>query len=271
MPALCQSACGAACAPASLRSKPQPMLSTDKAWEKFGRQDPYFGVLAEQRFTAGHIGANKDDFFASGRSAVARLVKRHERHFGPLAQCRALDHGCGVGRLSLPLARKFDRVVGLDVSQAMLSEASANARDAGLTNVEFALADDGLSNAPGEFDFVISYMVLQHVRVRRGLRILSRLMAKVRPGGGFHFHFSIRTDPLRSRALWWASHHIPGVKIWQNVCAGRPWNAPAMQMNNYPLNRIAVLLARYGMAEFLVATERHADFLTLSVIGKRPA
>ena len=246
------------------------MLSTDKAWEKFGREEPYFGVLADERFTAGKIRDNRDDFFASGRWTVSRMTKRFEMHFGGLARERALDHGCGVGRLSLPLAELFDDVVALDISPSMLAEARANASRSGAANVRFAFADDALSEATGEFDFVNSYMTLQHIRVRRGLRILSRLLSKVRPGGGFHVHVSIRTDPLRSRALWWASHHIPGVKIWQNVCAGRRWNAPAMQMNNYPLNRIAVLLASHGIGEFLVSTEEHASFLTCSVMGRKP-
>lgn len=246
------------------------MLSTDKAWEKFGRDDPYFGVLAHEKFTAGQIEANRDEFFASGRAAVAQVVKRFERHFGPLKRGEALDHGCGVGRLTLPMAAVFTKVTGLDVSTSMLSEARSNAERAGRSNIEFALADDELTMAGGPYDFVQSYMVLQHVRVRRGLRLLSRLLDKVRPGGGFHVHLSIRTDRLRSRALWWASHHVPGVKIWQNVCAGRPWDAPAMQMNNYPLNRVLALLAAHGIAETLIATEMHANFITCSLIGRKP-
>ena len=247
------------------------MLSTDKAWEKFGRTDPYFGVLAHERFTAGQIEGNREEFFASGRGSIGHILARYEQHFGKLPRNGALDHGCGVGRLTLPLAGQFGEVVGLDVSPSMIAEAQANAARYDLRNVQFALADDQLSEAPGEFDFVNSLMVLQHIRVRRGLRILSRLLAKVRPGGGLHVHLSLRTDPLRSRALWWASHHIPGVKIWQNVCAGRRWNAPAMQMNNYPLSRIAVLLDAHGISDFLVSTEPHASFLTLSVMGRRPA
>jgi hypothetical protein len=43
-----------------------------------------------------------------------------------------------------------------------------------------------------------------------------------------------------------------------------------MQMNNYPLNRIAVLLASHGIGEFLVSTEEHASFLTCSVMGRKP-
>jgi 2-polyprenyl-3-methyl-5-hydroxy-6-metoxy-1,4-benzoquinol methylase len=246
------------------------MLRTDKAWEKFGREEPYFGVLAHQMFSTREIDKNRGKFFASGAGTIAQIIGRYEQHFGPLPRRSALDHGCGVGRLTIALAQQFARVVALDVSPSMLMEAKGNAEQFGLTNVDFGLADDQLSNAPDTFDFVISHMVLQHVRVRRGLRILSNLLARVQHGGGFHLHFSIRTDPLRSRALWWASHHIPGVKIFQNVCAGRQWNAPAMQMNNYPINGIVALLASRDIADFLVSTERHAEFLTVSVIGKVP-
>lgn len=246
------------------------MLSTDKAWEKFGRQAPYFGVLADEKFAADRIGENRDEFFATGRGFVARVLERYERHFGELPRARALDHGCGVGRLTFPLAEEFGSVVGLDISPSMLAEAEANAREFTAANVQFALADDQLSMANGEFDFVNSYITLQHIPVRRGLAILSQLIDKVRPGGGFHVHLSIRTDRKRSRALWWASHHIPGVKIWQNVMAGRAWNAPAMQMNNYPLAAVITQMAAQGVGEYLVTTERHDKFLTCSFLGRKP-
>jgi 2-polyprenyl-3-methyl-5-hydroxy-6-metoxy-1,4-benzoquinol methylase len=244
------------------------MLRTDAAWEKFGRAEPYFGVLADEKFTLEKLADYRDEFFASGEGAVAQIIDRCERLFGPVRRERVLDHGCGVGRLTLPLARQFAGVVALDISPSMLVEATQNAERFGLSNIRFELTDDLLSNAAGTFDIVNSHMVLQHVPVRRGLRILSRLLDKVADRGVFHVHFSTRTDGMRSRALWWASHHIPGVKLWQNICARRPWNAPAMQMNNYPLNRIAALLASRGVSEFLVSTEMHAEFLTLSIIGR---
>jgi hypothetical protein len=71
--------------------------------------------------------------------------------------------------------------------------------------------------------------------------------------------------------LWWASHHIPGVKVWQNVMAGRAWNAPAMQMNNYPLAAVITQMAAQGIGEYLVTTERHDKFLTCSFLGRKPA
>jgi SAM-dependent methyltransferase len=246
------------------------MLHTDAAWEKFGRDDPYFGVLAEDKFSRENIERNRGEFFSSGAGAAREIIERCEKHFGPLGRGRILDHGCGVGRLTFALAREFESVVAVDVSPSMLAEAAANAERFGAQNVTFAPVDATLSNASGEFDFVNSYMVLQHVPVRRGLRILGALLDKVRAGGGFHLHLSIRTDRLSSRALWWASHHIPGVKLWQNLCAGRRWNAPAMQMNNYPLNRMVELMSSRGATSFLVATEKHAEFLTISLFGKMP-
>lgn len=246
------------------------MISTDKAWEKFGKLDPYFGVLADERFASANIEENRDLFFATGRSSVAHILEQYRDHFGDLPRGSALDFGCGVGRLTFPLAEQFSSVLGLDIAPSMLAEARSNAKRLKVTNAQFALADDRLTNAPGEFDFVTSYIVLQHIPVRRGLPILSRLVGKVRRGGGFHLHISIRTDSLASRSLWWASHHIPGVKTWQNIFAGRTWNAPAMQMNNYSLNRIVVQLADQGISNLFLSTEHHAKFLTCSLLGKVP-
>jgi len=245
------------------------MLNTDKAWKRWGQLDPYFGVLADQRFARRNIDRHRDEFFVSGKECISHLLRRFESHFGELRRGRALDHGCGVGRLTLPLADHFSNVVALDVSPNMLAEAKANAARADLANAHFALADDDLSSATGEFDFVNSHMVLQHVPVRRGLPILFRLIDKVRPGGGFHLQFSYRTESLSRALLYWASANIPGVKLWQNVCAGRDWNAPAMQINNYPVDRVLTHLAVRDVTDLLVSTEHHGRFVLCSLLGRK--
>lgn len=247
------------------------MLDTDRHWKKWGRLDPYFAVLAHERFGAENIQDTHDEFLVTGRTFVADVLGRFELFFGAMPTGRALDHGCGVGRLSLPLSRFFPDVVAMDISPDMLAEARLNATRSGVDNVAFVLADDHLSNAPGQYDFVNSHMVLQHVPVRRGLPLLFRLIDKVRAGGGFHIHLSMRIDRWPLRLLYWASANIPGVKVWQNVCAGRPWNMPAMQMNNYPLHAILARLAAEGMTDLIVSAEPGPRFTSFSLIGRKPA
>ena len=247
------------------------MLNTDKAWRKWGRDDPYFGVLADQRFARERIADSRTAFFATGDDYVDGLLRSFEHHFGALPRGRALDHGCGVGRLTLPLARAFDTVVALDVSPDMLAEAVTNAADGGVANIRFAAADDALGAADGRFDFVNSHLVLQHVPVRRGMTIIDALVDRVAPGGGFHISVSHRTDRGARRLLYWASANIPGVKLWQNVCAGRGWNAPAMQMNHYPMGQIIARLGARGITSLMVTTHVEPRFVTCSLLGRAPA
>ncbi len=246
------------------------MLSTDKAWRRWGKEDPYYGVLAHDRFVRGQIDRHRDEFFASGHEFITDLLSRYEAHFGALERARVLDHGCGVGRLALPLASEFASVDALDISPDMLAEARANAQRAGAANIDFVLADDRLSRATGAYDFVNSLLVLQHVPVRRGLTMLFAMVDKVKPGGGFHIHLCCRTDRGPPRWLYWASANIPGVKIWQNICARRGWDAPAMQMNDYPLGRILSDLKRRGIADVLIETEQHDRLITCSLLGRTP-
>ena len=49
----------------------------------------------------------------------------------------AVDIGCGSGQVALELSPYFDRVVGIDVSEAMVEEAIKAKKARGVDNVEF--------------------------------------------------------------------------------------------------------------------------------------
>lgn len=77
----------------------------------------------------------------------------------PLFELTVLDIGTGAGRLALALARRCRRVVGIDRAPEPLAEARRRATAAGLTNVEFVVADA----EAGEYDVWTPDLVAAHL------------------------------------------------------------------------------------------------------------
>src|ERR1700731_2623676 len=101
-------------------------MMSDRQWEQWGKQNPYFGVYSEDRFSRDQLNDHLEEFFATGTKTVDVLLNRAKGYFGPLAMGRALEFGSGVGRMTIPLARRFGSVVGLDISSHVIAEATEN-------------------------------------------------------------------------------------------------------------------------------------------------
>jgi ubiquinone/menaquinone biosynthesis C-methylase UbiE len=71
---------------------------------------------------------------------------------------RLLDLGCGTGQLAIPLAKRFEQVIGMDPEPEMLAEAKVQARKAGVTTItwiEGGSADlEDMKAQPGTFRLV---------------------------------------------------------------------------------------------------------------------
>ena len=101
---------------------------TDKMWEKIGNQDPYFGVITDEKYrTMSLTEEKKKEFFQSGCDHIKFVLEKVRKHLDQYFKIsNALDFGCGVGRLTIPMAEIADHVVGIDVSGSMLREAVRN-------------------------------------------------------------------------------------------------------------------------------------------------
>jgi SAM-dependent methyltransferase len=140
-----------------------------------------------------YIGSVKDEeeFFLSGERDVRDLVDPYlsDAQFMPRDK-RMLELGCGVGRMTFPLANRFGTVEAIDISGEMIQRANELQARLGIANVRFQLGNGkDLRPYPDEsMDFAFSFIVFQHIPeisiILNYVREIGRVLKK---GGLFRF------------------------------------------------------------------------------------
>jgi SAM-dependent methyltransferase len=236
-------------------------------WERWGAVDPYFAVITEPCYHRERLdAASRKQFFTTGRHQVGKLLDAIEDCTGVKpAGARALDFGCGVGRLTLPLAERFEYVYGVDISTQMLREAQHNAEEHHIGNVRW-VETRSLPDLNRQYDLVISTIVFQHIPVREGERLFSALVDGLRPGGFGAISVTLGPGHPAARALRWARKSVPLAPNLVNVLFLRQnWSHPYMEVNAYSLNRLGVLLAEAGITQWHVRFGRARTWRKLSI------
>ncbi|HVW10854.1 MAG TPA: class I SAM-dependent methyltransferase, partial [Bryobacteraceae bacterium] len=122
-------------------------------WNARATEDAHYYVAFGRREQ------DDDEFFATAKDLVGELVSELKRlpPETPGKMRRALEIGCGPGRLLRPMSRYFDQIYGVDVSDAMVK--LAREKLAGVPNAfPYAIAGSDLKMFPdAHFDFVYSY------------------------------------------------------------------------------------------------------------------
>jgi ubiquinone/menaquinone biosynthesis C-methylase UbiE len=232
--------------------------NTDREWEKWGKNDPYFGVITYDKYNISNLtNDNKKEFFRSGYDYIDHVIKFIKKHIYPTYTVnKALDFGCGVGRLVIPLTEIADHVTGVDVSESMLNEAKKNCETISIHNVTFLKSDDNLSLLNGNYDLIISSMVFQHIPVKRGENIFKNLLAHLEIGGVCVVHFTY-ANPYKlkiRKIVRLIKNYIPFGKNIINVIKGRNFFAPVMQMNAYDINKLFFVMQKSNVYGF------HAEY-----------
>lgn len=218
-------------------------------WIRFGEVDPYFGVCASEKYHGTLTAESKEEFFQSGEEHVADLFD----HFANFHPNRTLDFGCGVGRLTVALAKRSGSVLGVDVSPGMLKQAKINC--AHLGNVELG------TSIHGKFDFVHSYIVFQHIPPNQGYALINQILSALLPGGRGALHVTFKS---KSFLYLMSRNKVADLAI--NLLRGRPINYPRMHMYEYSLNRVMTILYYQGCSQIFIdigrmERTRHHNFL----------
>jgi 2-polyprenyl-3-methyl-5-hydroxy-6-metoxy-1,4-benzoquinol methylase len=154
-------------------------------FSSLGEMEPYWSVVTHDDYLRQNIEQNLNAFYASGESTVVGTLACLARNQIDVAGIRrALDYGCGVGRLTVPLAERFPTVTGIDVSESHIAHARRYAADRQVENVDFVQLTEleQLDSLTG-IDFILSFIVLQHNPPPVIAFILRKLLKALNPGG----------------------------------------------------------------------------------------
>jgi ubiquinone/menaquinone biosynthesis C-methylase UbiE len=132
----------------------------EQDWNARAREAPeYYIATGRRQWPA-------DEFFQSGKINVeneiladADIICRGKK----LSQVRAIEIGCGAGRMTRAMAAVFGEIHAVDISAEMVALAKQNLSD--LQNV-FLYKNNGmdLSDLPDHsYDFAFSFIVFQHI------------------------------------------------------------------------------------------------------------
>lgn len=240
---------------------PAERRDTDRDWRMIGATEPYFGVLTAEEFKRTNLDdAARSRFFASGRDQVANNLARMRTLFGHFEPRSALDFGCGVGRLTVPLAEITGNATGVDVSPGMLAEARRHTTP-GLNFV------DALPN--GRFDWVMSHIVLQHIPPERGYVLLREMLERVGDGGGATIQVVFARTPLHADSAGARLIHGVDEMFYADTHRRHRIAEGVMLMHDYDLSIVVSLFYSARMHSLHLEHTDHGGMIGAVIYGKK--
>jgi SAM-dependent methyltransferase len=182
-------------------------------------------------------------FFATGRQVVDALL--HQAPLQPARRERAVEIGCGLGRLCLALADEFAEVIGVDISETMLTKARQLVPR---SNVRFELVS-GADLAPVEdasADLVTTFTVFQHMPRATLIEAYVHEAARVlAPGGVLAAQWNNLPHPRagKARGVWERTRHRVGGPFRLDARV-----APEFVGLRLPLDDMLAMVRRAGLS-----------------------
>jgi SAM-dependent methyltransferase len=184
-------------------------------------------------------------FLADGEAVVAYALDQH--HDLLPGHGRALEIGCGAGRICRALATRFHEVIGIDVSPRMLE----HARRLVPTDEVTFLVGDGSSLAPvadDSVDLVLSYTVFQHIADPEVITGYIHEAARVlRPGGLLVAQWNGQETSGRWAVRRWV--RVLRARLGLAPPAARSREATDFIGTSLPLSRMRAAITGAGLVE----------------------
>lgn len=136
--------------------------SLQKNWDELGKTDPLWAIITAPENKGNQCDIN--DFFATGKTEIEFVLSSIQAlEIAPSHQ-KALDFGCGVGRLTQALANHFDEVHGVDIAPSMIDLARKFNRYDRRCIYHVNAQNDLSLFGDHSFDFIYTNITLQHMQ-----------------------------------------------------------------------------------------------------------
>jgi SAM-dependent methyltransferase len=225
-----------------------------KDWEELAALDPLWAILSDPKKQFNRW--NPEAFFLTGTDGVSELVHEARRLGRPLEWNRALDFGCGVGRLTHALRRYFTECHGVDISSEMTRRATTLAPEC-IFHVNAQTNLQIFQNS--YFDFIYSVIVLQHQPNRDVVfEYVAEFLRVLRHGGLLVFqlpcHIPVR-NRIQMRRRVYALLHALG---WNSRFLYERLKLAPIRMVSIPEKEVLVFVRSRGGEILDVRPDRHA-------------
>lgn len=217
-----------------------------KHWNKFGQDDPLWAILTIPEMKGQNW--DEDAFFQRGVEEINAILKQVNALGVDLNYGKALDFGCGVGRLTQALAAHFSETHGVDIAPSMI-EAARHLNKFGKKCSYYVNSKNDLSLFPDtHFDFVYSVIVLQHMHPRYSTEYILEFLRVLKPDGILVFQIpsELKQPPQAPPAK--RSCLRPLHQIYQRLRPPRQSDSltqpfePRMEMHGIPKDEVVTLL-----------------------------
>ena len=245
--------------------------NSSRDWEKFGESDPYYGVVSHENYKKENLSKEEiNKFFLTGREYVDDIIENIKIIDKNFEIINALDFGCGVGRLLIPLAKRSSRAIGIDISASMLNECRKNCERYDVNNVSLYNSINEIQ-AIEKINFIHSFIVFQHIPLKQGYRLFEALVGLLERGGigVLHFTYAKNNNTTSGKISQILNNHIPFGWMFLNIIKGRKILAPRMQMNHYDINKITRILQKSGVKDLHHILTNHEGVLGTIIYFKK--
>jgi len=172
------------------------LKSLRENWEFFARRDPLWAIATLPGKSRGRW--DRKDFFQTGKKEIAGVMEYLKSIDRFPVREKALDFGCGVGRLTQALADYFDEVCGGDIAPTMITLARQYSREGSRCKFFLNESSDLRLFEDNTFDFIYSNIVLQHIEPQYVQSYIEEFVRVLKPAGVLVFQMPSQLVPLRS-------------------------------------------------------------------------